>query len=153
MNTDPRTFSARYRAGLFFAPGPGCLVAPLLYAIAAAVTRNYVTAAAVAVAAFLIATLLWTERRKREPALVLGRAGMRIEGLSLTPWSEIAGVRRAADAAGNAALEIALRGRAPKMLRSPLWRPSPEGILIHTSLLEDSAEAIEEAFRFFLQNR
>jgi hypothetical protein len=154
MNARERVFSARYRAGVVFAPGPGCVIAPLLFVPGVWLFKNMLLAAVAAIGCLAVATLLWTRRRKMAPALVLARSGMSLEGLGLTRWSDIAGVRRVTDALGRPALELDLKRRAPRALRSPLWRATrPNAIVIHASLLEDPIPTIEDAFRFFLDEQ
>ncbi len=146
------TFSSRYRRGVLFAPGPGCIAAPLLILPGLFFFRSLVLAAAFAAAAFAVATLLWTANRRMRPALVLDPEGMRLEGLPLTPWRLIETVRRAADALGRPALEVRLREGPAATLRSPLWRPlGRHALVLNTVLLEDSAQAINEAFDYFLR--
>jgi hypothetical protein len=147
-----RVFTSRYRPTVFFAPRPSLFFLPLVFVPGVALFKSLITAGLVTLGIFVLATYLRSNTRRRRPALQLSFASMRIEGLGDMVWSDVAGVKRVSDARGRPALEIELRNAPARVSPSPLWQPArARAIMLHTALLEDPVEAIEEAFGHFLK--
>jgi hypothetical protein len=151
MMTTHRLFTSRYRAGVIFAPGPILYLAPMLIIPGFLLFRNPLVAIGFGLFGVAVGALIWTTMRQRNPPLVLGPEGMRIEG---KPWSQIEGIRPVTDERGRPAIEVRLRRGAPLQPRSPLWRATGRHtIMLQVALLDDNAPDIEDAFEYFLTDR
>lgn len=154
MTVTRRLFTSRYRAGVIFTPGPVLYIAPMLILPGLLLFRNPWVALGFGLFGFLVAALVWTTMRQRNPPLVLGPEGMRLEGMPPQPWSQIEGIRPVTDDRGRPAIEVRLRRGAPPVPRSPLWRASGRHtIILLVALLADAAPDIEDAFEYFLTDR
>jgi hypothetical protein len=147
-----RVFISRYRSGLMFTPGPGWLIAPLLIIPGVALFKTIIVAVLFATFSFMLGLAVWTRTRQRQAALALTPEGMRLDAMPFQAWSQIQGIRPLTDEKDRPVLEIRLkRVILPSEQRTPLWRPSGDHtILLDTSLLQDSAAEIEDAFEWFL---
>lgn len=149
---DDRTFVSRYRPGVIFAPKPGFIIAPLVFIPGLMLFKSALFSGVITLLAIAGASLYWTAQRKRSPALTMSTDGLMMEGLKLTPWTNITGVDRAYDAKGNPALVLAFARRTPQVNASPLWRiAGPKSVMVHVSLLADPFEEIEQAFEHFIR--
>jgi hypothetical protein len=146
------TFVSRYRPGVIFAPKPGLVIAPVIFIPCLMLFKSTLFSGLVTLLAIVGGSIYWNRQRKRTPALMMSPDGLVMEGLKLTPWTNITGIDRAYDAKGNPALVLAFARRAPQVNASPLWRiAGPKTVMVHVSLLADPFEEIEQAFEHFIR--
>ncbi|MBU6372699.1 MAG: hypothetical protein KJS97_08220 [Alphaproteobacteria bacterium] len=152
-----RVFASRYRRGVLLAPGAGCLFAPILVIPGATLMNNLLAGVALALATLIVSAWIFTARRRQRPAVELSSAGMRLDGLPPTPWSQVVSVRRDPDTRADDALLVRLKTlpvRPTGALVSPLWRIVGEDtVRVRIGILEDPPSDVEDAFRTFLRGR
>ena len=152
-----RVYASRYRRGVLLAPGAGCLLAPILVVPGATLMDNLLAGVMVALATLIVSAWVFTARRRRRPAIELSGAGMRLDGLPTTPWTQIVSVRRDPDTRADPALLVRMRNvafRPTVALVSPLWRiVNEDTVRVRIGILEDPPEDVEAAFRVFLRGR
>jgi hypothetical protein len=134
---------------VFFAPGRGLLFVPLFLLPGLGLFKSVLVAAVFALGAFVASTWLWTQRRKRSPALTLSSVGAAIDGLPLLGWHQFVSVRRSR--AVRPELEISLATPVNATRGSPLFRIlGSHSLVLNAYLLADAPEDIEDAFNHFL---